>query len=410
MDSVFLPSTDGRYQPSRFALRVAAYQHIHQCFADPYTPLAATFIGRRSIGKSALLWHFNAVFDDPYIGVYVPLRQLRPQSERVLFRYFAEQIFAAITARGFSIGRLPEIPATPNRAWFQETLLPSIFQTIRGQRRLVLLLDDADYLLEMIHGGDIDRDLWGFLSALIAQYGQLGMVMTLSPSAENHLNELVPLCDPAQVMRLEDLPRDEVAALFELPAESDVTESLLHITGGNPLLLQFVGQAMADQALTVQALTAQLPTLLTQTTPFFEGRWRELTLTERLVLTAISHLVYDKPNTVIAVAHVEQWLAQTDYPTNPTAIRAALRGIEYQQLVRQGEGGIQLRGSLLQLWLLRYARLGGDATGRRRTPVALIAVVIGVLLLAALLFGLYQQNFARQPQVPPVITVTLDSP
>ena len=80
-------------------------------------------------------------------------------------------------------------------------------------------------------------------------------------------------------------------------------------------------------------------------------------LNERLVLTAITDLIFEDPLDKISVPLLQTWLTDTDYPLDTTAILSALRSLEYNEIVTGMPDAIVLTSGLMQTWLLENARL-----------------------------------------------------
>jgi hypothetical protein len=122
--------------------------------------------------------------------------------------------------------------------------------------------------------------------------------------------------------------------------------------------------------------------------------------------------LYDDPLSPIDTGRIEGWLVETDYPLDATAINAALRGLEYREIVRSTAKGLAITAGMMQTWLLEHARLDETpadmletrpfAADWRLLIVGAVVVVI-VLLVAASLGG----NRPSEASGTPLPTVTL---
>ena len=120
-------------------------------------------------------------------------------------------------------------------------------------------------------------------------------------------------------------------------------------------------------------------------------------------------VLYDDPLNTIDTARIEGWLVETDYPLDPTAINAALRSLEYAEIVHSTPNGLVITTGMMQTWLLAHARLGQGPVGTPESPafsldwrwVIAIVVVVVIVLLAI--------SSAGQPgaNTTPLPTVTL---
>lgn len=413
---------DGPYVPSAFAGRTNAYSKINQHLTDTTATQAATITGRRRVGKSALLWHFAEFFPPTYVSVYVPLRATAPTDEAALVMALAEGIDAALAAEPRPpMATLPPLPQPPTLAAFGTAYLPAALATLRGGQRLVLLLDDIDALLAPIDAGALPADLFVTVSGWIGRHERLGMVVTLGDRAgDAALARLAPLVDLTTAYRLGVLTADEHALLLRIPDEYILTDEAVaaayRATGGDPLLAQRVGHALYElgrETIPADAVRAVLPGVVAAHHEAFRAAWGGLTLNERLVLTAISGLLYREPLAPITPERVNRWLATHGYPLDGTATRAALRGVEYAGLVRVVEDGVVVAAGLLQTWLLQHAQLDPEAaTGR--SPVwrgALAGAVVMVLIVLGVVAGreaAVRRDVTTADTPPP--TVTLENP
>jgi hypothetical protein len=322
----------------------------------------------------------------------------------------------ALAARDFTLTRLPEPPDDTNqlREWFATLYLHALFGVIR-YRRLVLLLDDADTLIEVVRSDNLPVDHFAYLQKLLEQYPQLGMVMTMDAEHENSLDMLFPLANAAETFRLTNLSPADGQQLLTRPAAGlytvpdDATLSLYKAAGGQPLLLQRVGyhlfEKLASQPLPPspspykergsheQGLDLKLiiNKVHTESEAEFREMWQATTREERLVLTAMVSLLYDDPLASIDTARIEGWLVETDYPLDTTAINAAVRSLEYREIVSSTPSGLAITTGMMQTWLLEHARLSDTlaeapktqalAAGWRWLIVVMIIVVIGLLLI-----------------------------
>lgn len=413
--------------PPPFAGRRAALVRLKQGLAER---LAVLYSGRRSVGKTALLQYFEATFDDTHIGVYLALRETPVQDETDWLLTLSQAITAEVVRHDLTYTRLAGMPPPGDdpRGWFDDVFLRDILSIIRPHRRLVLLLDDVEALLDAITAEKLPADSIAYLAAVMARHEQIGMAVTLDASREADLARLQPLIHVDEGLRLTNLTREEcrallqnpVAALYTLPEET--IDAVYEASGGVPSLAQMFGDAFYrrwEASPELNLITAEDVRTLSGAVYAgagveFHHIWNRLSLNERLVLTAMSSLFYADPLRAITTAAIESWLVNTDYPMDSTTINAALRSLQYDELV--GTQPLTLQIGLFQRWLVENARL--DAVPARSSALptqnerrwwlvvaALMLVIIGAVLLARL---------GSLPEPPPTLlpepTVTLVDP
>lgn len=410
-----------------FAGREQAFSRLHNHLGDPPNTKAATFVGRRHIGKSALLQRFAVSTDSGYIGVYLPLLQMPLHEEEMWLYALAQTTIDTVVAHGFSLDDLviPQDDMRATRQWFTEQCLPTIFRVIRPKRRLLLLLDDAQRLMKEAEELNVSRDSFAYLHGLLDP--QLGIALTIDLRYEDDLDLFFPLVEPNNVHRLTSLGPEDCAAVIRSPAQGlysiadDAMAAIYKATGGEPALLQRFGYHLYERArgghtsIKPDDVKAATPTVYAESEGEFQVAWRALSRDERLVLTALSGLLYQDPLKTIQTSTIENWLVETDYPMDATAINAAIRGLEYREIVQGTAADVQMTSGLMQKWLLENALLGIDDTmptspvaQRRWTTWVIIALV--VVIIVAIAIGV---SLSRAPggglDDTPVPTITLES-
>ncbi len=399
------------YRPSEndtlrapFAGRQKAYEHLYQRLTDPNTAGASIILGRRDIGKTALLRHFRSYFDDTIVDVYLPLKGQDIRSESDWLNVLALSTMQVLSDRDFSMNKLPRQNAEDQdmRRWMASEYLPEMFELIKN-RRLVWLLDDTGSLIQWTKAGKLPTDHFAYLAELINQYPSLGIIMAMDSRYELQIPTMSPLVTVTDVYRLTNLNEEETRALIQLPIQKEyrvndeAAASVYSATAGQPRLVQRFGAALYDHhqvmdsprtVLTIEDVKTVSSTVQRQSDGDFQKMWDELGQNERLLLNGIIRLMIDDPLTPVTVTGLSNWLVESDFPLDITAINAAIRGLEYDELIDSSKTGIKLKSSLFQVWLLQHAEL---QTATKTTPGiprrALIAAGV-VLLLIVVVLGL----------------------
>jgi hypothetical protein len=401
--------------PDYFAGRYALYARLRQFMLTP-APHALTFTGRAGMGKSAFLQHVPAVLEPTLIGVYLPLAQLRLDHEALWWREVVNETNAALALYEFDPHRLPVFPSGSAgdelRAWISSTYLSEIMHIIRPQRRLAWLCDDVREWLHAMQTQQLPTDLPLFLGQVMQQYPQLSIVLTADTDYEHQLQALAPLYHPAAVQRIGRLQPAESQQLLQqaAPGLSDKDAQRVHqAAGGDPRLLQRYARELAQLSqhdLAERSLQDVTPRIYAASVEEFRTLWRTLNRDERLVLTALSTLLYGAAARTLKSEALAAWLQTTDFPMDIIAVNAALRGLEYAEIVASSPQGVGLVTGLLQEWLLQNARLETVRVTPRLSPhqmllAGFVVLVIVVLVLALLTFA------APLPPNVPMPTVTL---
>jgi len=394
-----------------FTGRIKAFEHLYHQLTDPSSAGVSVILGRRDIGKTALLKHFNSYFDDTFLGVYIPLLTQSIRSESDWLNIIALATMQVLSTHDFSLYKLPKQNAEDQdmRRWMTDEYLPHTFEIIRG-RRLVWLIDDAGSLIHWKNDGKLPDDHFTYLDSLVKHYQNLGIVLAMDSRYEMLIPKLSPLVQVTDVYRLANLNEDETKALIQQPVQSqfpigdEAAAAVYQASGGHPRLAQRFGAALYDHQqsknfvnanITAEDVKTVSAAVQKQSEADFQKIWAETGRNGQLVLTAITRLMLLDPLTPVTATAIADWLIESDYPLDTTAINSALRGLEYDELVENTKGGIHLKSSLMQNWLLQHAELeavskpAGTATPRRGL---LVALAVLVLVVIALIFVVTQQR------------------
>lgn len=388
-------NTNPTTQPIPFAGRQGLYARMQQHIIDPPDRFALLYTGHDGIGKSALLTQFSTIFDDSLLGIYIALETAPLADENAWLQYLIDAINTMLEAHNFSLSRVPTVTSDselPLRQWLNEVYLPEVFRIIRPQRRLVWLFDNAEHFL--VHPAINHCQL---LADWMKAHHQMAIVLTLNTRHEAKIADLAPLVKPSSEERLHLLTLEDSANIIRAwapGAEDSLIADVFQATGGHPQLLQFFGQELAkvwNQSSPDDAYKHASKRVNRLSDKLFLETWGLLDHNQRLVLTALTSLIYDDPLRDVTSKQIENWLIETDYPVDLVGIQAALRGLDYRDIVRNQPHKIVLLARLHQQWLLEHARLESDLPSAPRSqaiPVRVILAIIGIVIVVLLLLVL----------------------
>lgn len=417
----YRPLADEDVTRAPFVGREKTFEYLYKQLTNPLGAQTSVVLGRYDIGKTSLLRHFGDYFDETFIGVYIPLKDHPFTNEGDWLRALVNETNRTLTELKISMSRPPEKASEEalTREWFTSTYLPEVLRIIR-QRRLVFLLDDAGALVKALQEGRLPADIFTSLDNLLKENPQLGVVLAMDSRYEDQVAAMNPLVSVTNIFRLTNLSEEETQQLLRDPAvdryhvSDEAVGAVYKASGGQPRLVQRFGfhlyrrweGKMSMETLTLKDIRQISPTVYIQSEEDFQKLWGQLSRNERLSLTAITHLLYSDPLASIQSEAVEGWLVESDYPLDRTAIQSAVRGLEYNEVVEQANGGVRVAAGLMQTWLLEHARL--TETGPRRRISAWGIIAILVLLVAVLLFIVSQRNTnTPAAEIPSAPTVTL---
>jgi len=405
-------------QQPYLAPRTTLFYWLKQAVIAPSGGQAITIIAQRGMGKSTFLQQFAADTDRLLIGVYIALEPESLSDDDRWLGVLVKAITHALDTNGFGLSRLPETPTDNLMDWFESDFLTEVFRIIRPHRHLIWLLDNAEHLT----ANGLDAAGIGYLQDLLANQTQLKIVVAVNTAYEDQLQGLGELVNPATTQRLRRFTFEESSQFIQqitpFPLDETTLTTLHDASGGFPQLLQTFAEKFAtvDTRPTKEQLKALVLQIYQQFQDDFRARWQDLEQDERLVLTAVSSILYARPQQEIKPADIEKWLVETDYQLTLSAIHAALRSLDFRELISHDADGVQFTSSLMQRWLVQNARLDktaieGKAVAERVQPVLILFALIVLALLIAFLWlgstGGFDLGEPNLPDAPP--TVTLDS-
>ncbi|MEO8393905.1 MAG: hypothetical protein ABI700_13015, partial [Chloroflexota bacterium] len=283
--------------------------------------------------------------------------------------------------------------------------------------------------------GQLPEDIFDYLLSLTKKFRDLHIALALDTDFEADIEDFAPLVVSRDVVRLANLTPDESQWLLQAPSHGlyavpDECALAVHrLVGGAPGLVQHFGYEFFKRwetypelnVFTLEDIKALTSTVYLYNEADYRALWERLGANERLVLTAISDLLYNDPLGRMDAQAIQSWLVETDFPLDVTAINATLRGLEYRDILIPTPNGISLSASLMQSWLLENARLGRRTQSsapmpekpiepRVRVTPRLLRILLAILIVLVIANVIaYVWVNSGSPSVPPNIqpTVTL---
>jgi hypothetical protein len=403
-----------------FVGREQADARLSPHLADPAHLGAVGFYGREHSGKTALLRHFQATAQPNRLMIYIGLDSDIVNDEATLLRALALSSLDATVRQGYLPGASRDMAEAEkfddHRVWLRDVCLPQIYRAIRAHRRLVWLIDDAHHMLDALENEQIPANVFDFLRSLLNP--QLAAVLTLDMRYEDKISQFAPLVETGSFHRLAKLSPEETARILEkyLAISGDAHTLIFQNTDSEPYLIQQMAKALYEQygtrQIDTQAVRAVIPQVIDACRDEFDRRWNALSQDEQQALIAVANLHYERPLERIDPAAIEAWLVETDYPMDGTAIAAAMRSLEYAELIRHTEGSAHVAALLLQRWLLNrdqpqalqpaasYPQ--GVSAQNRRLVIIGVALIVALALILTLVLTSDQDNDTQ-----PLPTVTL---
>jgi hypothetical protein len=424
------PTTD----PALFFGREDVFAFIRQRLIGGRRAQAVAIIGQRGMGKTSVLLQTIHQVEARYLTAYIDLADVRFDDVGGLFAAMADAARQALEDGGLSTYRLPPIPEEPGvdlLTWFAETYLDVTLSALRRNRRLIFLFDQTTRLLDAIDRRDIPADLGDTLSQLIARDERMDIIFAVDAEDEPRLEAFAPLSDPLLHKRLGLLDDAAAEALIRRPSapfyevQSEAVEGILAMAGGHPYLLHVINGLLWERAtsrwpkgpVTLSDVNAVIRQATDEADPVLRLTWEHSTPNERRALSALTALMTASRGMPVRTEDVRRWLLhEGDEPLDETALAAALRRLEYREVLRSTANGMYTFTTGLQhQWLV----LNGDAQpvsvvsapprpSMRRMAIP-VALLLGVAVLLALGLGRLAANASiTTDQASPTVTLDTD--
>lgn len=264
-------------------------------------------IGQRRTGKTSILKQLPVHLGDQFVPVYIDGQALGldPGLDQ-FFLSLATEITFALEDRGFHLPlpRGEEFAENP-AAKFENGFLPRVGQAIGG-RHILVLFDEFEELETAVRRGRIDPAIFPYLRHLMQHTANLSIIFCgthrLEELAADYWNVLFNISLYRQVGFLE---RGEALRLIQEPVagfglgyDDLALDKMWRVTAGHPYFLQLMCHSLVNRHnrlqksyMTIADVNAALEEILNAGEAHFIYLWQEASPPERLVLTALSHMM-----------------------------------------------------------------------------------------------------------------------
>jgi AAA+ ATPase superfamily predicted ATPase len=339
-----------------FVGRDEIFQRLEELFRNPFQKGPVVLYGQRRMGKTSILRHIGARLGPSYIPVLADLQGLlsdpyRPiRSDRDLWLALMREI-----------GKL--LGVSPREGESVEEFLDRIAPA-RGERFIVLMLDEFEKLEQRMDEGAVSRGFLEYLRHLIQHRPELLVVLSGHHTLQERMGRYwEPLMGVARSVRVSYLEEDAARRLitdpwdgFRLQYTGESIQRLLMATGCQPMLLQLacsavireVNNRMKREGYEVyptarpEEVERALNQLLREgETWYFDAVWDWLTEEQRAALIRLAQAY--RPGS-------EGWILWQEVPgvTGDT-----VRALEAREVLEMEDGRCRFRVELLRRWLAR---------------------------------------------------------
>ncbi len=203
--------------------------------------------GQKRIGKSSFLYHIQrSAVNADYIPVYNSLQSMSGDDAELMYA-LTSNISAMLRREGERIP-LPAVDEFVKRPRSRFGHFLSEVEAVLGGRRLILMLDEIQVLIEQVQLGRISSSTLSYLRDMVQHQAGVGFIFAYTGPLVRFAAEAAPnqLFDVVNNIKLTYLKPDEAKALVTIPVKDllqydpEAVDRLLHMTNHHPWYLQHV--------------------------------------------------------------------------------------------------------------------------------------------------------------------------
>jgi len=321
--------------------------------------------GQRRTGKSSLLFALRRRLKDPLVPVLYDLEGHTTDLVSLIYG-LAASIADDCALAGLTVPR-PIFDEFNDRplARFQYDYLPKVTACLPN-RRLLLMLDEFEYLEDGVRGGKLPTDVLPFLRNLIQNSRNLSFIFCgahqLQELTTDYWDIFFNLAIPRRVTYLDEAATRQ---LILQPVEGHFTydelaiRRLLDLTGGHPYFAQYLCYYLVWHLtdhprgyVTINEVDTAVEEFINRSDPHLDWVWKQATEVEKAVLLALTHLTVRRgqPATQTTRATIRAKISE-DFPAGVVdTVTAIGRLAEQEFLLTEGEK-VAFRFGLIGEWL-----------------------------------------------------------
>jgi Tol biopolymer transport system component len=319
--------------------------------------------GERRTGKTSILYQMGRHLPATYLPVLIDLQGLS-MNGLVNFMWELAYTLQRTLRRDYELPleRLDrDTFMRQPRAQFEETLLEQVEELVQ-ERRVLLMFDEAHLLQEQVNQGDLEADVFPFLTRLMQDHPFLNFLFVSGAKLATMQREFADLFQTALYHEISFLDRDAAANLIAKPVAGSVEyepaalNAILTLTSGHPYYIQLLCHALFARWINTNApviTRADVDTVLAETTEAAIANlifaWDDSSPEEQIVLSAAAECA----GTIAQPFYrqqVEALLREHQVPLSRNDVTAALRSLAIRDIIPANEPYV-FRIDFLRRWL-----------------------------------------------------------
>jgi hypothetical protein len=349
--------------------RESIFAFVRQALTGQHRDNVIVIYGQRRTGKTSALYQMHRHLDPRYLCIFVDLHGLALNGIDGFLWDLANTIVRALR-REHQID-LPPLKRAEfkqdARASFENDFLNQVWAAI-GDRRILLMLDEAIRLQEQIDAGKLEKSVFEYLRHLMQHFDQLNFLFALGSGLEGMEKEYAFLFSVGLYRKISFLTRDAATALITQPVkdyyklEPATVDLIFSITSGHPYFTQLVCHGLFTQwlqhrrsTLRPEDVSAVLNEAVERGLAVLKQVWDDSLPGEQAIMAALSS-VMGRRNHPISLAESDRvWAALgVIMPSDERA--KAVRSLIARDVL-SGDEKYMFTVELQRLWILKYKKL-----------------------------------------------------
>ncbi len=351
-------------------------RRIENHWATTGQPVAIILYGHRRMGKTSILRNLANRHGNEILYVYLDMQYigLIDHTGQLLLD-IAESLHTAAYSAGLDIGPPPEETKFSNMGTGRRalnSLLDKISTHMTHSKRLVLAIDEFEFIETGIQQNKIDPDFLFYLRAINQQYSWLGLIFAgLHTLEEMGADYQSAFYGQAEYIRIGYMAYPDALHLitqphpdFALEYASELCEELFRLSAGQPYLLQRlcwelvtrwnerfmnIGETTPRTLLLSDLEPILTPDFFQSAGYYFDGIWSNVTENERHLMRILA----TDGNCPCTLSQLSQAVLSLPSFQDPTTLENTLALLRRHDVIAETPEGLRIPSELMRQWISR---------------------------------------------------------
>ena len=323
--------------------------------------------GQRRTGKTSVLYQMHRCIDPSYLPILIDIQGMTLEGMKGFLWELAYTIQRGLRRPyGVHLPR-PERQdyAEDPRHQFQEVFLTQVQQAI-GDKRLLLMFDESVLLYDKVSSGDLEADVFRYLSSLMQHRASLTFLFTVGSKLEQMQREFSTLFRVALYKEISFLDHESTAELITIPVQEhyqyapEAVDRIIKTTSGHPYYTQLLCHELFNhwqqtrfEVATTEHVDLVLPQVIEAGMSNLRYTWNEGNGAEKTVLAVLTEQITEDFGS-LSRAELDKGLAAQDIPISAGEVAHALQDLTLRDVINDQEP-FAFRVDLIRRWLQQHA-------------------------------------------------------